>query len=461
MKHSNLFSLGIIGALAAGAQSAPAAQPPDSVTSDGGGNTAMGSYALYDLGTTTNDNTAAGEQALEVNTTGSYNTALGYQSLASNVSGDSNTATGVFSLVFNTTGAENSVFGTNAMFTNTTGSDNAAFGYGALYSNSTGSSNTAVGGFALYNTTASDNTAFGYSALNTNTTGTGNTAAGYFALVANSTGSYNSAFGFDALVSATTGGYTTAVGAYALEVNTTGGYDTAFAAYALSANTTGSNNTAFGYAALRSTTTGNNNVGFGFQSLYSGKTGSNNIAMGYQAGYLTDGSNNIEIGTKGAIDDDSVIRIGTQGLQTGAYIAGVSSAQITGAAVYVSSSGQLGVLASSERYKTAIAPMGTDTEKLQQLRPVSFHLKNDPKGAVHYPHLHPPGGRHSRLHPGRAGLFESGLAEQVARFMLGFNWFLILGAFMLTGWLASRTAQTSTSIGMQYFAYAPMSSRKR
>src|SRR6201999_3925784 len=29
-----------------------------------------------------------------------------------------------------------------------------------------------------------------------------------------------------------------------------------------------------------------------------------------------------------------------------------------------------------------------------------------------------------------------------------------MGAFMLTGWLATRTAQTSTSIGMQYFAYA-------
>src|SRR5450755_816294 len=51
------------------------------------------------------------------------------------------------------------------------------------------------------------------------------------------------------------------------------------------------------------------------------------------------------------------------------------------------------------------------------------------------------------------GLFESGLAVQIARFMLGFNWFLVLGAFMLTGWLASRTAQTSSSIGMQYFAY--------
>jgi uncharacterized protein len=52
------------------------------------------------------------------------------------------------------------------------------------------------------------------------------------------------------------------------------------------------------------------------------------------------------------------------------------------------------------------------------------------------------------------GLFESGLALPIAHFMLGFNWLLIMGAFMLTGWLASHTAQTSSSIGMQYFAYA-------
>jgi uncharacterized protein len=51
-------------------------------------------------------------------------------------------------------------------------------------------------------------------------------------------------------------------------------------------------------------------------------------------------------------------------------------------------------------------------------------------------------------------LFESGLAVQIAHFMLGFNWLLILGAFMLVSWLASRTAQTSASLGMQYFAYA-------
>lgn len=79
-----------------------------------------------------------------------------------------------------------------------------------------------------------------------------------------------------------------------------------------------------------------------------------------------------------------MIRIGTQGTQTKTYVAGISDAQITGAAVYVTSSGRLGVLASSERYKTAITPMGANTEKLPLLRPVSFHLKSDPAGAVQY-----------------------------------------------------------------------------
>jgi len=57
---------------------------------------------------------------------------------------------------------------------------------------------------------------------------------------------------------------------------------------------------------------------------------------------------------------------------------------VTGSAVYVTATGQLGVLASSERYKTAVTPMGGTTEKLDQLRPVSFHLKTDPRGAVQY-----------------------------------------------------------------------------
>jgi FtsH-binding integral membrane protein len=37
-------------------------------------------------------------------------------------------------------------------------------------------------------------------------------------------------------------------------------------------------------------------------------------------------------------------------------------------------------------------------------------------------------------------LFDSGLAGPMVESMLGFNWLLILGAFMLVGWLATHVA---------------------
>jgi hypothetical protein len=86
----------------------------------------------------------------------------------------------------------------------------------------------------------------------------------------------------------------------------------------------------------------------------------------------------------GVAAESGVIRIGTTSSQTAAYIAGISSAKVTGSAVYVTSEGQLGVLASSERFKTAVAPMGSDTAKLEQLRPVSFKLKTDATGTRQY-----------------------------------------------------------------------------
>jgi hypothetical protein len=52
--------------------------------------------------------------------------------------------------------------------------------------------------------------------------------------------------------------------------------------------------------------------------------------------------------------------------------------------VMVNSSGQLGVVVSSVRFKTAIAPMGSNTAKLQQLRPVTFHYNADPQGTLRY-----------------------------------------------------------------------------
>jgi hypothetical protein len=339
--------------LTAACQSAYA-QPADIVSSDAYFNTASGSHALESVTPNPygNNNSAFGDTALQLNNTGQWNTGIGSEALQ-----------------FNTSGFANSALGYNALNMNSYGNYNTGCGFATLQNNTIGSYNTAHGSGALFE----------------NTTGNNNTSSGFDALYSNTTGSDNSTVGYEALFSNSVGSYTTAVGSHALYANTTGGYNTGFGAYALVANTTGSGNTAFGYAGLRSMTTGSQNIGFGYQSLYNDSTGSNNIAMGYQSALnVVSGSNNIEIGSSGAALDSGVIRFGTQGRQTTTYLAGVSDAKITGAAVYVTSSGQLGVLASSERYKTAISPLGSDTEKLMQLRPVSFHLKTDPTGAVQY-----------------------------------------------------------------------------
>jgi len=49
-------------------------------------------------------------------------------------------------------------------------------------------------------------------------------------------------------------------------------------------------------------------------------------------------------------------------------------------------------------------------------------------------------------------LFTSGVAEVLAQKMLGVNWLLVLGGFMLVSWLASRAARTARSKAAQYAA---------
>ncbi len=51
-------------------------------------------------------------------------------------------------------------------------------------------------------------------------------------------------------------------------------------------------------------------------------------------------------------------------------------------------------------------------------------------------------------------LFKTGMAETIARALLGVNWLFVLGGFVLVSWLASRAAHTATSKGVQYAALA-------
>ena len=48
------------------------------------------------------------------------------------------------------------------------------------------------------------------------------------------------------------------------------------------------------------------------------------------------------------------------------------------------------------------------------------------------------------------GLFLSGMAAVIAQAVLGVNWLLVLGGFVLAGWLARSWAHRSESLAMQY-----------
>ena len=319
-----------------------------------------------DLG---NNNTAEGTGALGSLTTGTNNTALGTQALASTTTTSWNTATGAQALK------------------NNTGHNNTADGFQALLFNTTGGDNTGIGWRALFqNTTASGNTATGFQALNSNTTGSANTANGDNALANNTTGGNNTAIGEEALNLNTIANFNTATGALALATNT-GSSNTATGASALQFNTTGSNNTASGVFALQNNSTGLTNTATGAQALQSNTTGNGNIALGNRAGFsLTTGNNNIDIGNTGVAADSGTIRIGTFFTHTRTFVHGILGAAVTGSAVVVSSGGQLGVAASSERFKDQIKPMGKASEAVLALRPVTFRYKQeiDPEGTSQF-----------------------------------------------------------------------------
>ena len=238
--------------------------------------------------------------------------------------------------------------------------------------------NTATGRDALINTTGSQNTANGFQALFSNTIGNSNTATGWEALTANITGNNNTATGTGSLQSNVSGTENTATGVDALFINTTGSNNTATGAFALANVTIGSDNTATGEEALESNTTGHDNTATGTGALAVNTTGSSNIAIGSNAGLnLTTGSNNIDIGNAGVAAEANTSRIGTQGIQTKTFIAGVSVTGVTGSAVTVNTNGQIGVAPSSERFKEAIKPMDKASEAILALKPVIFRYKKE------------------------------------------------------------------------------------
>jgi hypothetical protein len=262
----------------------------------------------------------------------------------------------------------NTAEGLNPLLNLTSGAYNTAIGFDVLYNNTGGNENTATGALALYN----------------NITGNYNTATGVDALSGNRTGAYNTATGFAALNVATADD-NTATGALALQATTSGFYNTATGVSALYSNTTGYYNVASGVSALTYNLVGHDNTAEGFQALLNNK-GSFNIGVGSNAGAnLSNGSNNIDIGNVGVAGDAAKIRIGKQGTQTATYVAGIYGKTVasgTKVAVMIDSTGKLGTVVSSARFKNQIKPMDKASEAILALKPVTFRYKEelDPDG---------------------------------------------------------------------------------
>ena len=176
------------------------------------------------------------------------------------------------------------------------------------------------------------------------------------------------------------GNNNTALGAGALTGSSLfGGYNVAVGSSALLNNQLGEGNVGIGGSALKANTNGIYNIAIGQGALQDNTAGQRNIAIGPYAGsFVTTGSNNIFIGNWGDGADDAVIRIGTQGTQTTAFMAGITGVTVANeAAVAIdASTGQLGIVTSSRRYKEDVAPMGDVNATLMKLRPVTFRYKS-------------------------------------------------------------------------------------
>jgi len=164
------------------------------------------------------------------------------------------------------------------------------------------------------------------------------------------------------------------------------GNNSGFGTSALHSITNGDDNTGMGHWALTSVQTGFQNTAVGSFAL-SQNTGSENIALGYGAGTnVTTGTNNMYLGNEGVAAESNTIRIGTGVFpaHTRMFVAGVASSTVTGTAVLISGTGQLGIATSSARFKEEIRDMAGASDRLLELRPVTFHYKGHAGDPLQY-----------------------------------------------------------------------------
>lgn len=308
----------------------------------------------------------------------STNTFLGMNTATSLSGGIENTFYGCNVYPAITSANANTAVGCNCLKNSTTCNFCTGYGYNCLVNNTVDNS-CAYGSQSMQaNTGGSNNTSVGYQSMLSNTTGNDNTSVGFQSLYNNISSSGHVSMGYNALYANTSGQNCTAIGSQCLTANTIGQQNTGVGSQCLMNNTTAGNCVGLGFQALASNTIGNLNTGIGYAALASlSGAGNNNIGLGYSAGSSITGaqSNNICIGSTGSASDSNIIRLGTPATQTSCYIAGIDGVTVaSGTAVLVNSSGQLGTVVSSERFKENIVDL-SNSDKIYDLRPVEFDYK--------------------------------------------------------------------------------------
>jgi Chaperone of endosialidase len=344
--------------------------------------------------------------------TGPENTAIGYQALAANTTGQQNTATGYQALLSNTTGIQNTAVGESALLSNTTGGGNVAIGIAALSANTTGSGNIAVGTGLSFNTTGSNNTVIGFG-MYSNTTGSANTAVGEYT-IGSDAGNYNTANGYLALYSnPCNASYNTAVGyaagytSYSYVQCGQGNYNTFVGSNTMAKDLRLNNVTAIGANAQ---VTASNSMVLGSINGVNGATASTNIGIGTTAPtYL------LHIGSTGGTANNNFLRVeGPSTSNSGGMAAsfggsgdfGIDAVGTAEGRFVVKENGTVGIHTakpsnvltigqgaghaiadgwdtySSRRWKTNIRTLHGALAKVEQLRGVSYDLKDSGKHEV-------------------------------------------------------------------------------
>ncbi len=296
----------------------------------------VGFFAGNGTSSGTND-TFVGRESAYNNSSGSFDSFYGYRSGYHNTTGGSNTLIGYQAGFENNTGGSNTYVGRSSAFKGN-GSNNVCIGYAACYNNTVNDSTFVGTNAGVANTSGLNNSFLGFAAGSNITTQSGNTFMGDSAGlgVAGSSECCSTMVGDHAGANSNGGDYF----GYEAGINSTGGgvfmgYKSGFN------NLDGIYNAFFGVNAGFYNQHGNQNtyLGSGAGSSVNTTSGSNNIFVGFAAGNAENNvSNNIEIGFNGPISTGSnTTVIGTPGVQTAVFLAGIAPSPPSGAnTVYVS-----------------------------------------------------------------------------------------------------------------------------